>query len=118
MNFVLRLIISTLAVLITAYILRAGVHVNSFFTGIMVAVILGILNVSIKPLLILVALPAIVFTFGIFLLVINVIVILVADKLIDGFEVDGFWWALLFSLVMWMVQNILTMIKNKDEQAQ
>ncbi len=115
MNFLIRLIISTLAVLVTSYILP-GVEVDSFANAIVVSIVLGCLNVLVKPLMILVALPAVVFTFGIFLIVINTLIILLADHLIAGFTVDGFWWAFLFSIVMWLVTSILNMIKQRDEK--
>lgn len=117
MNLVVQLIISTLAVLVTSYLLP-GVHVEDFSTAIIVAIVLGLLNTFIKPLLILFALPAVVFTFGLFLIFINTFIILLADKLIDGFEVSGFGWALLFSIVLWIVTSIFNAIKEKDEQAE
>ena len=115
MNFIIRLIISTLAVLITAYLLP-GVYVDSFITSVFVAVVLGCLNTLVKPLLILFSLPLVVFSFGLFLIVINTLIILLTDKLVDGFRVDGFWHALLFSIVMSMVTSILNAIKRRDEQ--
>ncbi|MFH1005844.1 MAG: phage holin family protein [Bacteroidota bacterium] len=114
MNFIINLIITTLAVLITAYILP-GVYVDTFFTGVIVAVVLGILNTIVKPLMILLSFPIVIFSFGLFLLVINVLLILLADKLIDGFEVNGLWCALWFSIVMWIVQGIFNTIKKRDE---
>ncbi|MBI4931785.1 MAG: phage holin family protein [Bacteroidetes bacterium] len=117
MNFLIRLIISTLAVLVTAYILP-GVYVDSFVTAVIVAFVLGCLNVLVKPLLILFSLPAVIFTFGLFLIVINTLIILLADKLVDGFRVNGFWQALLFSIVMWIVTSIFNAIKKRDERAQ
>ena len=117
MNFLIRLIISTLAVLITSYLLP-GVHVENFLTAVIVAIILGFLNTVIKPLLILLSLPAVVFTFGLFLIVINTLIIMLADKLVDGFSIGGFRRALLFGIVMWMVTSILNAIKKKDEQRQ
>jgi putative membrane protein len=116
MNFVIRLIISTLAVLITAYILP-GVHLDSFMTAVLVAVVFGCLNALVKPLLILFSLPLVIFSFGLFLIVINTLIILLTDKLVDGFRVDGFWHALLFSIVMSLVTSILNAIKRRDEQA-
>lgn len=116
MNFIIRLIISTLAVLVTAYILP-GVYLESFMTGVIVAIVLGFLNSIVKPLLIFFALPAVIFTFGLFLIVINTLIILLADKLVDGFSVGGFWKALIFGIVLWMVTSILNAIKKRDEQA-
>lgn len=116
MNFVIQLIISTLAVLVTSYILP-GVYVENFLTGIIVAIVLGCLNTFLKPLLILLALPAVILSFGLVLIIINTLMILLADKLINGFEVNGFGWALLFSIVLWLVTSILNSIKSRDEQA-
>jgi len=118
MNFLIRVLISTLAVLVTTYILRAGVHVDSFYTAVIVALVLGFMNAVVKPFLILFALPAIVFTFGLFLIVINTLIILLTDKLVDGFHVNGFWWALLFSIILWMVTGIFNAIRKRDEQVQ
>lgn len=115
MNFIIRLIISTLAVLVTAYILP-GVHLDSFTTAIILAIVLGCLNVIVKPILILFTLPVVLFTFGLFLIVINTLIILFADHLISGFSVDGFWTALFFSIVLWIVTSILNSIKQKDEE--
>jgi putative membrane protein len=115
MNFLLRLAIYTLSVLITAYLLP-GIYVESFFTAVVVAVVLGVLNVIVKPVLILFSLPVVIFSFGLFLIVINTLIILLTDKLVDGFEVHGFWNALLFSIVLWMVTGILNAIKERDEQ--
>lgn len=115
MNLIVRLIISTLAVLVASYLLP-GVDVDSFISAVIVAVVLGCLNILVKPILILFSLPAVIFTFGLFIIVINTLIILLADTLIDGFHVNGFWWALLFSVVMWLVSSILNMIKERDER--
>lgn len=115
MNFIIRLIISTLAVLISAYILP-GVDVDHPFTGIIVAVVLGALNMFIKPLLIFFSLPAVILTFGVFLIVINTVIILFTAKLIPGFYVQGFWYAVLFSIVLSLVTSVLNMIKERDEK--
>jgi len=115
MNFVVRLIISTLAILITSYILP-GVSVDNFLTAILVSVVLSLLNAFIKPLLIIFTLPAVIFSFGLFLIVINTFIILLVDKLVDGFRVNGFWWALLFSFVLWLVTSVFNKIQEKDNE--
>ena len=116
MNFIIRIIISTLAVLSTSYLLP-GVYVENFITAVIVAIVLGCLNAIIKPLLILLSLPVVVLTFGLFLVVINTFMIMLTDKLVDGFIVDGFWHALLFGFVMAIVTSILNAIKKRDEYA-
>lgn len=115
MNFIIRLIISTLAVLVTAYVLP-GVRVDSFMAAVIVALVLGFLNAIVKPLLILLSLPAVIFTFGLFLMVINTLIIMLADKLVDGFQAGGFWRALVFGIVLWLVTSIFNAIKKRDEQ--
>ena len=117
MNLLIRLIISTLSILVASYVLP-GVYVDSFVTAMIVAIVLGCLNIFIKPFLILFSLPAVIFTLGLFLIVINTFIILITDSLIDGFHVNSFWWALLFSLVMWIVSSALNMIKQEDEKTQ
>ena len=105
MNFLIKLIISTLAVMMVSYILP-GVHVQSFGIALMVACIMAFLNALIKPVLILFTLPITIITLGLFLLVINAIIIVITDRLVDGFEVNGFGIALLFSLILSIVTSV------------
>lgn len=106
MNFLIRLLVSTIAVILSAYILP-GVSVDSFITAIIVAIILSLLNVIVKPILVVLTIPFTIFTLGLFLLVINAIIILMTDWIIDGFTVDGFWYALLFSIVLSLLNSLL-----------
>ena len=105
-DILLNLIVNTLSIFAVSYIL-SGVHVDSFITAIIVAVVLSVFNVTLKPFLILVTIPITLVTMGLFLLVINVPVIYAADWLIDGFTIDGFWWAVLFSLLVSLVNSVL-----------
>ncbi len=116
MRFIIQLIISTLAVLISSFLLP-GVEVqdNNVFTAIIVAAVLAFLNAVVKPIMIVLTIPVTFFTFGLFLLVINALMIILAAKLVDGFRVDGFWWALLFSFILSIVTSILENIKKRDE---
>ena len=130
MNFLAKLFISTFAVLITAYFLDGVVignnqffrvdspEINKFITAFLVAVVLAFLNTIVKPILTVLSLPITFFTLGLFLLVINALIILFADKLVDGFKVDGFWTALWFSLVLSLVSGILEMFTKKEEKKQ
>lgn len=99
MSFIIKWILSAIAVLIGAYILP-GVAVESFWAALIVAIILALMNATLKPLLIILTIPITVVTLGLFLLVINAVIILLIDAIIAGFHVSGFWWALLFSLVI------------------
>jgi putative membrane protein len=99
MNFVIRFLLNGLAIVLTAYLLP-GVDVDDYGTALIVALVLSIANVIVKPVLIVLTIPITIITLGLFLLVINALIILLADYLVDGFTVGGFWWALLFSLIM------------------
>ena len=113
MKFILRLLLSALAVVLLANILP-GIHVDTFGVAVIVALVLSLLNFLVKPLLVILTLPVTLITFGLFLLVINALIILMADGLISGFAVDGFWWALLFSLLLSLVQSILFAFLKED----
>lgn len=99
MSILVKWVLSALAVLIAAYVLP-GVSVASFWSALIVAVVLALLNALLKPLLVILTIPITIVTLGLFLLVINALIILATDALIGGFEVSNFWWALLFSLLL------------------
>lgn len=84
-----------------------GIHIDSFWTSIIVAFVLAILNGILKPILVLLTLPITVLTLGLFLFVINALIILLAGNFVNGFEVDGFWWALLFSLLLSIITSLM-----------
>ena len=112
MNFILKIVLTAVAVLVIAHFLP-GVSVVNFTNAVIVAVVLALLRVTIKPLLIILTLPVTIVTLGLFLLVINALIILLADNLIDGFHVTGFWVALLFSLILSVFESILYSILDK-----
>ena len=107
MNFLARLFLSAIAVLLTDFLLD-GVEVDGFLIALLVAVVLAVLNAIVKPLLILLTIPITIVSLGLFILVINAIIILLADALVPGFSVDGFWWALLFSIIMSVINFIIS----------
>lgn len=114
MKFILRLLLSALAVVILSKVLP-HVSVDSYVTAIIVALVLSLLNFIVKPIMVILTLPITIITFGLFLLVINAAIILLADHFIDGFSVDGFWWALLFSLLLSFLQSILFSFLREDK---
>jgi putative membrane protein len=114
MNFLIRLLVTALAAMLTAYLLP-GVTISDFISALVLALVLAILNILVKPILIILTLPATIFTLGLFLLVINAIIILLASELVRGFSVDGFWWALIFSLVLTVISGIMTSIAGGDK---
>ncbi|WP_405380507.1 phage holin family protein [Maribacter sp. LLG6340-A2] len=114
MKLVLRILLSALAVLILAHVLP-NVSVDTFMTAVIVAVVLSLLNILIKPILVILTLPVTILTLGLFLLIINAIIILLADKLIDGFAVGNIWWALIFSLLLSFLQSIFFTLLKEDK---
>ena len=112
MQILINLLLNGIAVYITANLL-AGVSVDSFVTAIIVAVVLSLVNIFVKPLLILFTLPVNILTLGLFMFVINALVILLVDSLVAGFSVDGFWWALGFSLILSLVGSVLNSFAKK-----
>jgi putative membrane protein len=116
MKFILKIIVSALAVIITAYLLP-GVKIVTPLTAIIVAAVLAFLDAIVKPLMILFTIPITIVTLGLFLIVINALMILLADYMVDGFEVKGFWWALLFSFILTIVTSLLeSFAGNKHQQ--
>jgi len=101
-----KILVSSIAVMVSANILP-GVHIDNYSDAIVLAVVLSILNAFVKPVLLLLTIPLTIFTFGLFLLAINAIIILLAANLVDGFDVDGFWSALFFSVVLSLLTSIL-----------
>ena len=115
MKFLMKLILSAVAVIILAKLLP-GVHLDNYTTAIIVAAGLAILNVLVKPVLIIFTLPITILTLGLFLLVVNAMIILLADKLIDGFAVSSIWTAILFSLLLSCLQSLLYSILKEDKK--
>lgn len=106
MKIILHWLASSLAVFITAYILP-GVEVSGFMSAFIAALIIGILNAFIRPILVILTLPITILTLGLFTLIINAFLIMLASRIVTGFFVDGFLWALAFSLVLSVVNSFL-----------
>ncbi|MBU2950581.1 phage holin family protein [Tamlana agarivorans] len=113
MKLLLNLLLTALAVFVLSNVL-SGVHVDGYMTALIVAVILGLLNIFIKPILVIFTLPITVLTLGLFLLVINAFIILIASNLISGFSVDGVWTAILFSVLLSILESILHSFLKAD----
>jgi putative membrane protein len=116
MNWIIRFLLNGLAIFLTAYLLPEEVEVDGYGTALIVALILSIVNIIVKPILILLTIPITIVTLGLFLLVINAFMILLVDYLVDGFYVKNFWWALLFSLILSVFNSLFNdLSKDKDE---
>ena len=108
-NFIIKLLLTSAVVYFGASYIQ-GVSVNNYTTAIIVAVVLGLLNTFVKPILKILSFPITLLTLGLFLLVINVIIIYMADFFIPGFAVSGFLPPLIFSFVLSIVGSVLGMI--------
>ena len=115
MKTILKVLLTAVAVVVLAYFLP-GITVEGYGSAIIVAIVLGLLRIFIKPLLVILTLPITIVTLGLFLFVINAVIILLAGKLVDGFYVDGFWYALLFSLLLSFFQSILFSLIKEEKQ--
>lgn len=106
---ILKLLLNGATVFLASYLLE-GVDIASYWTALLVAVVLGVLNMILKPILVILTLPINVLTLGLFTLVINTILVLLTEMVVPGFEVASFWWALAFSVVLsvisWFVSSI------------
>ena len=102
MKILINLLINGFAVFVTAYFLK-GVYLDSFLTAIIVSIVLGLVNTIIKPILLLLTLPLNILTLGLFNFLLNGLMILLVSNIVPGFTVSNIWWAILFSLVLSLV---------------
>lgn len=113
MDIIISWVIFSLAIMVTAYLLP-GVAVSGFVAALTTAVILGLINAFIRPLLILLTLPINILTLGLFTLVINALLILLATAIVPGFKVDGFWWAMAFSILLMIIHGVLLSVAGAE----
>jgi putative membrane protein len=112
MGFIIKLLLTGVAVVVSSYILP-GVHVDGFGSALIVALVLAILNAIVRPILVFLTIPVTFLTLGLFLLVINALIILLADYIVDGFNVDGFLWALIFSIILSIITAIIDLVTGR-----
>jgi putative membrane protein len=113
-KFFAKTIATAVAVIVAAYILK-GVYVDNTVTALIVALVLGLLNAFVKPILVILTIPITIFTLGLFLLVINILMVKLAANIVPGFDVDGWLPALLFSLVVSVVTSIIEGLIGKPD---
>jgi putative membrane protein len=109
LNITIHWLVTAAAFLVTAYLLP-GVTVTTFGSAFIAAGILGIINAVIRPILVFLTLPITVVTMGLFLFVLNALIIMAVSSIVDGFSVDNFWWALLFSIILALVNSFFVSI--------
>ena len=114
MNLIIRLLVTAAVAYGLTYIL-SGIHFDGFSTAIIFAIVLGVLNLIVTPILKILGLPLTIITLGLFSLVINAAVILIADYFIDGMNIDGFWWAFIFSIALSVITSLLNGLFTSED---
>ena len=115
MNFLLRIVITAVVAFGLSAVLP-GISIDSFGTALLLSVVLAILNALLKPVLVILTLPITILTLGLFLFVINAVIVLLTAHFVKGFRVDGFGWALLFSLLLSLLVSILYKDRDREER--
>lgn len=115
MRFLIRILVIAAISFGLSHVLR-GIHIDTFWTALVFAVVLAILNIFVKPLIILLTLPVTIITLGLFLFIIDALVVLLASRFVDGIHVDGIWWALLFSLILSLVTSVINREVDKERR--
>jgi len=113
MRWLINFLITAVAVYLISKLLEPHIIINSFATALIFSLVLALLNAFVKPIIILLTLPLTIITLGLFLLVINVIMILLADKFVKGVRIDGFLWAFIFGLLLSVVSTVTHKLKRK-----
>lgn len=113
MNILIQWLINAVAVYATAHILDGGIHIKSFGAAVLVALVLGLVNAVVRPILVFFSIPFIIVTLGLFLLVINAFLLQIAASLVSGFSVDSFGWAMAGSVVISVISWILSSLFNR-----
>ncbi len=107
--FIIKILLTALAAFLAAK-LTPGVNITSYWTAVLLALVLGLLDVFVKPILEFISFPVTILTLGLFMLVINAVIILLASWIISSFQVSGFWAALLYSIIFSVMSWLLNLI--------
>jgi putative membrane protein len=113
MKFIIRLLITAAVAYGLSMILTPHIQIDSYTTALIFSLVLAFLNAIVKPILVFLTLPITILTLGIFLLVINVLMILLADKLVSGIYIQGFLWAFIFGLLLSILSSAFSNIEKK-----
>lgn len=114
MRFIIRLLVTAVVAYGLSMILKPHIVIDSYRTAVIFVLVLGILNAIIKPLLIILTLPITIFTLGLFLLVINVLMVLLAGKFVSGIHIDGFFWAFIFGILLSFISSTFSNFKSNE----
>ncbi|HAR96170.1 MAG TPA: hypothetical protein DCR97_09440 [Deltaproteobacteria bacterium] len=112
MRILVNWIITTIAIIVSAYLL-SGVKISNIGAAIVAAAVLGLINAILRPVLVLLTLPLTILSLGLFIFILNAILVLLASAIVPGFEVRNFWWALLFSLLFSIISTLIHGVISK-----
>ncbi len=107
--FLLQLLVNGVAVFVAAYLLK-GVYVKNFFHALLTALVLALVNALIRPILLILTIPITLITLGLFILVLDALLLMLVDKILPGLKIKNFGWAFLFSIVLALINSILSWI--------
>ena len=107
MNTLIKLLITAASAFLLAKLLYPHVNVDGFMSALIFAIVLAILNLVVKPILSILSLPVTILTLGLFTLVINTLIVLLADWFTDGITIEGFWWAFVLSILLSLITSVL-----------
>lgn len=115
MRLIIKFILNIVGILAISYFLSPNIEISDAGSAAIVVIVLAILNIIVKPILVLLTIPITFFTFGLFLLVINAVIVLLTDYLVDGFHVNGFLWALIFSVILSVLHYVIDLIVSEKD---
>jgi putative membrane protein len=113
MKFVVRLLITAAVTYGLSMVLSPHIMIDSYLTALIFSLVLAFLNALIKPLLILLTLPLTILTLGIWLLILNVFMVMLAGKFVSGIHIGGFFWALIFAVLLSLLSSVLSKLERK-----
>ncbi|MFP4091738.1 MAG: phage holin family protein [Cyclobacteriaceae bacterium] len=106
---ILKLLVNAVAVLLSAYLLK-GVEVKNFFSALLTAMVLALANALVRPVLAFLAFPLTLLTLGLFTLVIDALILMLVDALLPGLKIKNFGWALLFGILLSLINSLISWI--------
>lgn len=115
MKLIIRILITAILVMLLSTFMKKSIAVDQFTSAIYIAVVLGLLNIFVKPIFVFFTMPITFFTLGLFLLVINAVIVMICDRLVDGFHVYSFWSALWFSILLSLSQSVVYKLVEKKQ---
>ncbi|HVZ95701.1 MAG TPA: phage holin family protein [Chitinophagaceae bacterium] len=113
MKFIVNLLITAAVAYGLSMLLKPHILIDSYTTAIIFCLVLAFLNAILKPLLILLTLPVTILTFGIFLIILNVLIVMLADRMVNGIYIQGFWWALIFGALLSFASSLINNFQNQ-----